>query len=117
MKLFSKPRRRVLAIFLAIIMFVQLLPPAQAFAKSAPVNDGPVLTDVVKPIIDITGEDNSRREGNIKHFLLEDKSYEAVVYADPVHYKENGKWLDIDNTITEEADAAIYESSATGGLH
>ena len=116
MKSFSKPRRRFLAIFLAIIMFVQLLPPAQAFAKLTPDNDGPVFTDIAKPIIDIMGEDNSRREGNIKHFLLDDKSYEAVVYTDPVHYKENGKWQDIDNTITEEADAAIYETAATGEM-
>lgn len=40
-----------------------------------------------------------RRE---KHFLREDGIIEAFVYDRDVHYKKNGKWEDIDNTLLEE---------------
>ncbi len=45
-------------------------------------------------------EDESRREENVKHFKLEDGSYQAIVYGDAVHKKDaDGKWQDIDNTL------------------
>ncbi len=45
-------------------------------------------------------EIEERREANVKHFLLPDGSYEAVVYGENVHVKDsNGKWQDIDNRL------------------
>ncbi|MEA4826089.1 MAG: DNRLRE domain-containing protein, partial [Clostridium sp.] len=52
----------------------------------------------------IVKEVEEKREENIKHFLLEDNTYEAVIYKEPIHYKENGKWQDIDNTLVEAKD-------------
>jgi hypothetical protein len=52
----------------------------------------------------ILKEVEEKREENIKHFLLDDNTYEAVIYEDPVHYKENGKWQDIDNSLVEAKD-------------
>ena len=49
----------------------------------------------------ILKEVEEKREENIKHFLLDDNTYEAVIYKEPVHYKENGKWQDIDNSLIE----------------
>ena len=50
----------------------------------------------------------SLREENIKHFRLSDGTYEAVVYNEPIHRKdENGVWQDIDNTIELKTDANI----------
>ena len=50
----------------------------------------------------------SLREENIKHFRLSDGTYEAVVYTEPIHRKdENGVWQDIDNTIELKTDANI----------
>ncbi|MBE6673577.1 MAG: hypothetical protein E7596_00555 [Ruminococcaceae bacterium] len=46
-------------------------------------------------------EDEALREENIKHFKLSDGTTKAVVYTQPVHYKDsNGKWIDIDNALT-----------------
>ncbi|MFF2878151.1 DNRLRE domain-containing protein [Gottfriedia sp. NPDC057991] len=53
---------------------------------------------------EIVGEDTSKREENIKHFILKDHTYEADVYPYPVHYKVNGKWEDIDNTLADTVD-------------
>ena len=42
------------------------------------------------------------REENVKHFHLEDGSYQAIVYAEPVHRKNSdGQWEAIDNTLSE----------------
>ena len=52
------------------------------------------------------------REENIKHFRLEDGSYVAVMYDQPVHYyDEDSSWVDIDNSLTEGA-SEIYTSDA-----
>ncbi|NHM33615.1 hypothetical protein [Neobacillus terrae] len=53
----------------------------------------------------IVGEDLSKREENIKHFLLKDHTYEADVYPFPVHYKTDGQWKDIDNSLSEKTDS------------
>lgn len=45
----------------------------------------------------------NKRESNIKHFY-DGKNYEAVIYPYPVHYKEDGKWKDIDNSLVEVND-------------
>ncbi len=42
------------------------------------------------------------RNENTKYFRNSDGSYTAAQYAYPVHYKENGEWKEIDNTLTEE---------------
>lgn len=47
----------------------------------------------------IIGEDTSKRASNIKYFLNEDFSYTAAIYPTAVHYRENGQWKDIDNTL------------------
>ncbi len=39
------------------------------------------------------------REESVKHFLCEDGSYIAATYSTPVHYKENGEWKEIDNSL------------------
>lgn len=61
----------------------------------------------------IIGEDTSKREENIKHFVMSDHSYKAVIYSEPVHYKSGKQWLDIDNTLTlkeTEDNGDFYEN-------
>lgn len=42
------------------------------------------------------------RNANQKQFLMSDRTKKVVVYSEPVHYKNNGKWKDIDNTLVKE---------------
>lgn len=45
----------------------------------------------------------SKREECVKHFRKSDLSMVAVLYSEPVHYKdENGNFQEIDNTLAEE---------------
>ena len=42
-----------------------------------------------------------KRKAKEKHFLQEDGSIVAVMYNDNVHFKKNGKYEEIDNTLNE----------------
>ena len=52
-------------------------------------------------------EDVSKREENVKHFDLGANRYQAVVYSEPVHFRESedGDWQEIDNTLEEAVNA------------
>lgn len=52
----------------------------------------------------IIGEVSEKREKYTKHFIKEDLTYEAAVYPFPVHYNKDGKWSDIDNTLSDATD-------------
>ena len=58
----------------------------------------------------IIGEDTSRRQENEKHFRMSDGSYVATVYPEAVHYSDDGKWEDINNTLTLTEDG--YRNTA-----
>ena len=49
----------------------------------------------------ISEEDTSKRSANMKYFVNEDHSYTAAVYADPVHYLDNGEWKEINNQLQD----------------
>jgi hypothetical protein len=53
----------------------------------------------------IVEEDISLREENKKYFLMSDKTYLIAMYNTPVHYFENGQWVDIDNSLSEDSDS------------
>lgn len=52
-------------------------------------------------------EDVSRREANVKHFDLGANRYQAVAFAEPVHFRasEAEEWQEIDNTLEEAVTA------------
>uniref|UniRef100_UPI0025C34774 DNRLRE domain-containing protein n=1 Tax=Clostridium sp. UBA4548 TaxID=1946361 RepID=UPI0025C34774 len=62
------------------------------------------ITEAEKAAVKIVDEVEEKREPNIKHYLLEDKTYEAVIYNYPVHYFKDGQWKDIDNSLSETMD-------------
>ena len=107
---------KFLALLLVIAMLLQLLPvtaSAQEVAKAEHLfnsNDADVIglaEDSLQTSADdlknakILFEEEELREENVKHFRLDNGSYIAVQYGTPVHYEENGQWLDYDNTLHE----------------
>ena len=66
----------------------------QKQVKSTEVKQKKKEGKIIKEIVE-------KRERNIKHFLKDDMTFEAVVYPQPVHYLENGKWKDIDNGLVD----------------
>lgn len=71
------------------------------------------ITEAEKAAVKVVKEVEEKRESNIKHYLLEDKTYEAVIYNYPVHYFEDGKWKDIDNSLSETIDNRTLDEGLT----
>ena len=98
-------KTRVLSFILTLLLIFYAI-PATVFAEVLTVgtDETQVLTDtaenfdpeVAREIYEV----EELREENAKHFRLEDGSYLAASYVDPVHYlDEDGKWQDIDNRL------------------
>ncbi len=103
---------RILSLILVAALLVQLF-PASVFAQESTTTD-PDEIDVIGLAEDsretseealkngkILFEEEELREENVKHFRLADGSYIAVQYGNPVHYEEDGQWVDYDNTLRE----------------
>jgi hypothetical protein len=111
-----KGRFRLLSLTLIISMLVSIF-PMEVFAS---VTDNPKVDDQMgvqstpkKPEAQIVGEIIEKRERDVKYFFKDDNSYEAAIYPFPVHYMNNGKWEDIDNTLNGNKDDQgndIYEN-------
>ena len=107
---------KLLSLILAVIMTVQLIPQsvfsAAAQSISEALEEETIIyeneesenetVDEQENELTVIGEDKSRREANVKHYIMNDGSMMAVSYSQDVHYEENGEWIDIDNTLSEE---------------
>jgi YD repeat-containing protein len=63
----------------------------------------------------VVGEDESKREFDVKHYVMSDQSRMAVLYNEDVHYYEDDKYKDIDNSLdyseaSETDDVNGYEN-------
>jgi len=111
MKNMTKSVTRIISVFLSAVLLLEVV-PMQAFALeksenelltqqteavSQDISEEPFETEPVK----ILSEDTERREENIKHFRMSDGTIQAAQYAIPVHFEQNGQWVDYDNTLTE----------------
>ena len=125
---------KLISLMLVLAMLIELL-PANAFAtpkgeddyhppaQAEAVPDEPaeagvtdVMTEVETPDPAVLGEITELREENIKHFRMEDGTYTAVTYDQPVHYKNSdGIWQNIDNTLTYHAAAGTEKASYRTG--
>ena len=61
----------------------------------------------------IVSEEVALREQSVKHFLLSDGSYTAVVYGEPVHYRKGNEWVEIDNSLVS---ASLVGEPHTGAI-
>ena len=61
----------------------------------------------------VLGEDISKRTENEKHFRMSDGSMIAVTYDEDVHYLKDGKYEEIDNSLTSENDEYGIKGSST----
>ncbi|MGM9642995.1 MAG: DNRLRE domain-containing protein, partial [Eubacteriales bacterium] len=84
--------------------------PATAYASLFEASETESVTSENTARVGEVFEDVSRREENVKHFRLEDGTYMAAQYDTAVHtLDENGKWQDIDNTLS--ASGSEYTTS------
>ena len=99
---------RMLAFILVIVMMLEM-GPMQVFATGSGANTEYADTiaseetapaeDAKIPEVYIEGEVTGLRSEYEKHYRLTDGSFMAVQYQVPVHYEDEGQWVDIDNTL------------------
>ena len=102
-----KKHSKQISFFLIFIMLFTYIPTKSFALELIPNGESTNAKDTsytVKPG-KIVKEIVEKREKNIKHFLKDDGTYEAVIYPNPVHYLEKGNWQDIDNSLIEVDDA------------
>ena len=95
-------------VILTLALLINLL-PVSALAKNVQmeqmvvqhwVEDPPVgATDETSQPLEILSEDTSKRGEYYKEFVLSNGLRMASMYAEPVHYSEDGQWKEIDNTL------------------
>jgi mRNA-degrading endonuclease RelE of RelBE toxin-antitoxin system len=104
----KKLTKKSISILTTILLILSILPYQTSAASSKDQTSTNLPSQFQSPPAgskEIVGEDLSKREANVKHFLLKDHTYEADVYPYPVHYLTNGKWTDIDNSLNETTDS------------
>ena len=69
------------------------------------------ITSNTKKAGKIIRELTDERTQNTKRFQKDDGTFEVVQYAKPVHYLDNGKWKDIDNTLENVAEKDVNGNS------
>lgn len=106
---------KALALALIVTLFVTGVLPAYAEGLEEDRKKdfkGPILLPHQEMESNIVGEVIEKREVNKKVYRKEDGSYEVAVYPVPVHFKKDGKWEDIDNTLkkTKRGSEGIYKN-------
>jgi len=92
---------RIFPILLVTVLLLGILPTSAAQQEEA------------APVSAIVSEVIGLRDECVKHFLCEDGSYIAATYASPVHYKENGVWKDVDDSLILNSRALSAAGKAT----
>ena len=101
-----KSVKKSIAIFLAIITIMTTFSAAMpAFAAGNLFGkDTDEFYTQEEMTSKIVSEVTELRNEYEKHFVCEDGSFVVATYNDPVHYKENGQWKEIDNSLKLTAD-------------
>ena len=96
---------KVISIILTFAIILQSIPIAVSAQSILDVLTETQPETTVAEEATIVEEDISLREENKKYFLMSDKTYLIAMYNTPVHYLENGQWVDIDNSLSEDSDS------------
>lgn len=114
--------KRILKGIVSIILttLIALTLPVQVFAQNISQIEEEIVAgnpQEAKPyqVGKIIDEVTTKREEYSKQFRLDDGSYMAVSYEQPVHFKaEKGKWIDYDNSLVNETESSASSDEVMG---
>ncbi|MGI6392822.1 MAG: DNRLRE domain-containing protein [Candidatus Izemoplasmatales bacterium] len=127
---FNVKLRKIVIIIMTVLMLVTSALPAKqvrAYAVDEPLSEEiteqeqeekqikyKTTTDPDFDIseVEIVAEVIDQRTTDTKTFLKADGSYVAVLYGDVVHYLDNGKYVDIDNSLVYNESSQSYSTKA-----
>ncbi len=109
---------KLISVILTAALLCTMLPgnlrnvSAAAVTTEATISTGNEVNEGNTTTAAILGEAADKREQFVKHYLLEDGTYKATVFPAPVHYMKEGKWEDIDNSLSQVTDSVgtYYEN-------
>ena len=121
----KKKNSRIISLALAAVLLFNVFSWNTAAAsdtnqtgeQSAASSSTPTMSVIPNPDAVEVGsirEIESRREENVKHFLMPDNTVQAIVYADAVHRKDaDGNWQNISNdlALTEVKGVKFYTTA------
>ncbi len=99
-----KIRRKLLALVLSVTIILSCIPITTFAIGSTTDNiDNTTVNNHAQEATIVT-EVAEKRDADKKVYLLSDGSYMSAIYPQQVHYEENGKWEDIDNSFASGVD-------------
>ena len=99
-----KIRRKLLALVLSVTIILSCIPITTFAIGSTTDNiDNTIVNNQTQEATIVT-EVTEKRDADKKVYLLSDGSYMSAIYPQQVHYEENGKWEDIDNSFASGVD-------------
>lgn len=113
--------RKILACMLSLAMMLSIVPLTVSAETLTNIvysgnydNRTAVQTDSEAEIL---YEITEKRDANTKHFAMSDGTIKACIYPETVHYKKDGKYLDIDNTLVETVvDGKTYHQNTANSF-
>ncbi|RHW36023.1 hypothetical protein D1B31_18220 [Neobacillus notoginsengisoli] len=104
---------KLISVFLSFLLIFTSIPWQTIHVSAEETGSAPNVQSKVNDETQSTDikEIPSLRTEKAKVFQNKDGSYVSEVFLDPIHYKENGKWEDINNTL-EENFQGEYENRA-----
>ena len=108
--------KRICSMLLVIVMLVNLM-PAESLAGELVDNftTESVLSEIPDSESRRSAEElREKRTEYTKQFRLDNGLYMAAVYSEPVHYREEGEWKEIDNTLQlhSKGTGQVYKNTA-----
>ncbi len=106
----KKIRQSIVAMMLAVITLISTITVA-----AEPLSEEQTFEEIVSEErsseeAEIIEECTELREENLKQFRMSDGTIQAAYYSEPVHFEQNGEWIDYDNTLTEtDADDDVSQ--------
>ena len=106
---------RSLAVVLAIAIIITCIPLNAISANRDTIDKTTDINEKSSNEPYIVSEITDKREEDTKHFLLSDGSFMAAKYNEPIHYMNDGKWENIDNSFSNSLDEnnnEVFENKA-----
>ena len=97
-------RKKTIALILSMCIVLSCIPFTTFAIDSKTYSGENIIDNNREQEATIVTEITEKREADKKVYLLSDGTYMSAVYPQQVHYEENGKWKDIDNSFVSGID-------------
>lgn len=100
---------RYISMILAVVLLFSY--PAQAVGseieRTASTTELSASESLDVENVSVIGEIPQARTEYSKEFLMSNGLHMTALYPEPIHYEDSGTWVDIDNTLTVQADGTL----------